>query len=688
MIARTGTVSLLILFVLVALASAMPPHPAVVQSVADGTIAEPYFLANRAELMQRGVNAPHEVPRNGELDETIFDSIVLLVDFDDHVSSVEASFFDNLMYGEGTGTVADFYDEASYGDFVLTTQDMPSTIGWLRMPHDYGYYVDGQNGFGDYPNNAQRLVEDAVLAADPFVDFSQYDYDGDDYVDGLFVVHSGTGAELSGDNDDIWSHKWVTNDPVAVDGVFAWVYAMEPEYWYGPGDMTIGVFAHEMGHAVFGLPDLYDYDYDSRGLGDWSLMAGGSWNGNLGDSPAHPDAWSRYQMDFVEPIAVEFDLIDESIPPVENEPVVYRMETPDPSGQQYFLAANRQLVGYDSALPGQGLLIYHVDESVETGNNNQWYPGYEDYGHYLVALEQADGLFELEQNGSADAADPFPGSWAVLDWNAETTPDSRMYDGTDTGVAMHIVDGWQETLTVDLIVGDTQPGPVSITLAPQDAPIVIPAEGGSFFYDALITNTLPAPAAGNVWLEAILPNGNAYHIQTYTVNLQPGTAIDVDGLEQTVPEMAPAGDYEFIANVGYYPSFIVADDSFPFTKDEGFASVGDGEGDWSAHGWRERPDAGRAAGSGELPDRFALGEVYPNPFNERAVVSVALPGPAQLTVDVYNTLGRRVLAVAEGPFRAGTHRFAIDAAELASGVYFLRAEADGRTLARKLALVR
>ncbi|MFC1543554.1 immune inhibitor A domain-containing protein [Candidatus Neomarinimicrobiota bacterium] len=67
------------------------------------------------------------------------------------------------------------------------------------------------------------------------------------------------------------------------------------------GDMTIGVYAHEMGHAVFGLPNLYDYGYDSEGLGDWSLMAGGSWNGSLGSSPAFPDAWSHVQMGYVTP---------------------------------------------------------------------------------------------------------------------------------------------------------------------------------------------------------------------------------------------------------------------------------------------------------------------------------------------------------------------------------------------------
>ena len=42
---------------------------------------------------------------------------------------------------------------------------------------------------------------------------------------------------------------------------------------------TASLGCHELGHAAFGLPDLYDRDYSSEGLGRWSLMAGGSWNG-------------------------------------------------------------------------------------------------------------------------------------------------------------------------------------------------------------------------------------------------------------------------------------------------------------------------------------------------------------------------------------------------------------------------
>ncbi|HBK59214.1 MAG TPA: hypothetical protein DDZ84_00260 [Firmicutes bacterium] len=53
----------------------------------------------------------------------------------------------------------------------------------------------------------------------------------------------------------------------------------------------VGIFAHEFGHALV-LPDLYDYDGSSQGVGNWCLMAGGSWNwtDGSGDTPAQMSA--------------------------------------------------------------------------------------------------------------------------------------------------------------------------------------------------------------------------------------------------------------------------------------------------------------------------------------------------------------------------------------------------------------
>jgi hypothetical protein len=250
--------------------------------------------------------------------------------------------------------------------------------------------------------------------------------------------------------------------------VVADVYSMEPEYWQNYGDMTCGVFAHEMGHSVFFLPDLYDYGYDSRGLGRWSLMAGGSWNGTLGSSPSHPDAWSRIQMGFATPTVLTTNLINASIPAVENTATIYRLWTNGMQINEYFLVENRQQIGYDAAMRGNGMLIYHVDESV-SGNNNQWYPGYTNNGHYKVALEQADGLFHLEHySNSGDTGDPYPGSSNNRTFDNGSTPNSQDYSFADTQVAVRNISNSGSTMTADLYVSNLIPPTIVIRRSGSD----------------------------------------------------------------------------------------------------------------------------------------------------------------------------------------------------------------------------
>ncbi len=432
----------------------MPAHKKLLEKIKNGEVKQPYFLTNLQGILKKGVNSTAVLPdgsrpyNQNKLPKTNFNAIAILVKFTDNPSSVGASFFDNLIFGTSTGTVNDYYNEISYGTLSIVTVNLPSSTGWQTAPQTYSYYVNAQQGFGTYPQNAQKLVEDVVALADPLVDFSQYDNNADGFVDALFIIHSGPGAEFTGSLNDIWSHKWNTSAPQTVDGVSVFSYSIEPEYWSTPGDMTCGVYAHEMGHAVFGLPDLYDRDYSSEGLGDWSLMAGGSWNGTLGNSPAHPDAWSRSQMGFVSPTNVITNQTGVTIPGIENTATEFRLWTNGSVGQQYFLVENRDAVGYDAALPGAGLLIYHVDEDVATQNDDE--------NHYLVALEQADGLLHLESSSNqGDAGDPFPGSSINYTFDDVSNPNSRSYFNSATQVAVRNISNAGPSMTADLEVGST-----------------------------------------------------------------------------------------------------------------------------------------------------------------------------------------------------------------------------------------
>ena len=392
------------------------------------------FVQSLKIAKEKGINLPNKHAVNFKdingfgKKTTYLNGLVILVQFDDHLADTlnhDPAAFQHLLFSEdlhSSGSMNDFYLENSYSDVGVTGV----VTVWLRMPQNYTYYVDGQYGFGNYPNNAQRLTEDAIAAADPLVDFSQFDNDNDGYVDALFVVHAGVGRESSGSSNDIHSHAWSIS-PQTRDGVIISGYSMEPELHNTSGTMVrMGVFGHEFGH-VLGLPDLYDTDYSSRGVGNWTMMAGGSWNGG-GLYPSHFDAWCKYQLGWLNPVRISTDTTGIDIPAVEDSAVSYILWTEGQTSSEYFILENRQQIGFDSNIPSSGLMIYHVDESVG-GNTNDWHP--------LVMLEQADGQFHLQNNSnSGDSGDPFPGQTSKTTFDGNTMPNSRDYTDALTFVSV------------------------------------------------------------------------------------------------------------------------------------------------------------------------------------------------------------------------------------------------------------
>jgi len=430
--------------------SAMPPYPDVQAKIDRGELVPPIAPVESQDISAAmKPNTPSVV--NGPGMTGPFRALCLLVDFSDNVSQVTPIKFDTLIFADKSGTVRNYYQEVSYGQVDLITLDLPSSSDWQRAPETYAYYVDGGYSINSaYPHNSQALCEDLVDAADSIIDFSQYDNDGDGYVDVVMIVHAGPGAEFTGSVDDIWSHKWSINAR-SKDGVYIHDYTVMPEYWISPGDMTIGVFCHELGHA-FGLPDLYDTDGSSYGTGRWSLMSTGSWNGTRGNSPAHLDAWSRIQIGWAAPTNISGNITDVSIPDVETNPTIYRLWTSGAVGDEYFLVENRQRLGYDSYLPGQGLLIWHIDEAA--GNNrNEWYPGHTDNGHYMVALEQADDQYHLEQGlSTGDTGDPYPGATNNQSFGPASLPSSDGYAEASSFVAVTNISSSAPTMTANFTV--------------------------------------------------------------------------------------------------------------------------------------------------------------------------------------------------------------------------------------------
>ena len=91
---------------------------------------------------------------------------------------------------------------------------------------------------------------------------------------------------------------------------------------------------------------------------------------------------------------------------------------------------------------------------------------------------------------------------------------------------------------------------------------------------------------------------------------------------------------------------------------------------------------------GKLPNKFSIGDNYPNPFNPTTTIPLNLPKSAHVKVVVYNIAGQRVATLADREYQAGSYQLRFDAHELASGVYFIRARLGEKTFIRRMTLIK
>ena len=368
-------------------------------------------------------------------------------------------------------TLPNYLKETSNGWIASFTGDVVR----VTLPHPYSYYAIGKaygvlslpNANGDY--SMAEIISDAAVEADKIVDFNQYAAKGT-ALENVFFIHAGTGAEWSGASDIIWSHSWeyasafcywmyaqtgniswIEEDSyykpdlgIKVDDVLINNYSIEPEVGgdltgfsgvkSGPFPPDVGVYAHEFAH-VMGLPDQYDYGYESEGTGIYSLMSGGSWTRwpnavqYSGNTPVHLDAWSKTYLGFdklTKTISTPKSSQAFTLQPASKGGGMVKIIVPNSGGSEYFLIENRQQVDgtFDMGLNRSsmtygvdgskihGLAIYHVDENVLARNfsrpeeapaisqktawnmstdkaTGEW--------HYGISILQANGRWDLER---------------------------------------------------------------------------------------------------------------------------------------------------------------------------------------------------------------------------------------------------------------------------------------------------
>ncbi len=666
---------------------------------------------------------------------------VLLGQYTDNPGTFTVQNFQNLLFDNNpSGTLTAYYNEISYGQFNLTGK----VHGWYTSDQTRSYYAGNNNGLNsNFPQNGAGFVRNIVGKADPTINYSLYDNDGPDgvpnsgdddgYVDGVIVVYAGAGADWFPSNNNLWPHmnslgnnEYTTNDASANGGMIKVnAFAVCPERAGGGNGSNqirpLGVFAHEFGHLL-GLPDLYDRtdaseapDFqDSEGLGEWCLMATGSWGGDGShtETPAHMSAWCKIQMGWVAPKLVTQNTNSVTIRQAENNAEVYMLWEDGHQWSRYFLVENRQQVGFDRYLNGVGLLIFHIDENRRWGRIF-WSSGpvNDDETHKLVDLEEADGNANLDNSTNrGDAGDPFPGTANNRAFTNASIPNSRDYDGASTGVEIKNISNSGATMRADIVVRQ----PIGYALAYDENGITGSVWGLPTVQDSwsgVRFTTLQAGVLTAIDL-GFLNSPNTYEIKVYNSfnDTQPsGLLATVSGQATTSgwQTISIPGSVTFPANRDFFVSVKIANKAFAHSYDRRGQAAGrsyfstDGitfnnsistnptGGDLNIRA-RLHATIGTAVSGddGSIPAEYSLGQNYPNPFNPSTMIEFSLRQSGFVTLKIYTVLGNEVATLITAKLNAGPHQVEWAPNNLPSGVYFYRLETESFAQTKKLMVLR
>lgn len=358
-----------------------------------------------------------------KLHEGQIKGLTVIVDFDDVRTNIATADVDTMFNADNYSEHGNFCSVKTYFE-TLSSGKLTYTnlvVGPVRLSKRRSYYI------------SNLLVEEAMdlVVNDLNVDLRQFDSKGEGIVDAINFLYAGE-SQYDG---ELWPHN--SFKTLTYDGMRTHYYQLT-----GLGlhkvDLRIGTICHENGHLLFRFPDMYDYgkrdgDHEkSQGIGRYCLMGSGN-HLNERRTPSPICGYLRQLAGWVD------DVIDLNSPgsyAAEHGRYDTVMKFSTDKVNEYFIVENRSNLGLDSHLPSDGLAILHCD----TLGSNEWQGGTRN-NHYQCALLQADGHLDLENNRNAgDTGDMFKAINGIALSDA-TTPASREWDGTDSGLQIRDISG-------------------------------------------------------------------------------------------------------------------------------------------------------------------------------------------------------------------------------------------------------
>ena len=386
-----------------------------------------------------GTTTPAYFPHSGEPK-----ALVILVQFSDlsFLSEDPVASFNDYLNKEGRGQMEDrgLWEHLNFGSVQQYFTDMSDGLfrpkfdifGPVTMSNTSSYYGKDKGSTKD--EHLNELIKEACAAIDGEVDFSQYDSNGDGYVDLVYIIYAGYSQSITGNSADCIWPKSGTGSFGKYDGVTVSRYGVNNELNRTAGAEPviingIGLFCHEFSHTL-GLPDIYPtvsaaQNVDNQALEYWDLMDAGEYTDN-GYVPTPYTPWEKEVMGWTE-IEELTDTAQITLP----QDKYYKITSK--TNNEYLILQNFQNTKWgqrvvSSSVKCHGLLVYRIDYSKTSVNLND-YPN-NTAGKPGITLAPADGLlissyrvygtdpskktdskpYSSDEYRQSHASDPYPGT--------------------------------------------------------------------------------------------------------------------------------------------------------------------------------------------------------------------------------------------------------------------------------------